>query len=239
MVEPVAVLATHLTEIINNYAHELLGRQETQHLLDELKQTSPSIVEELIPDAEAVGKLQRVLQNLLFERVPIRDLRTILEVLSEHSRIEDVEVLSEYVRTALRRSICNALLKEAPDNAIAVLTIDGGVEQLVVEAVQSSPAGIVVALAPDIANEIFVVLTELVDQMVANGQQPVVLAAPQTRLAFRKLTAANFPMLHVLSYNEIAPDVEVTSVGNIALNTYEDPQIHSPEYAGGPAASTR
>tara|TARA_Y100001933_G_scaffold91662_1_gene92602 strand:+ start:3408 stop:5504 length:2097 start_codon:yes stop_codon:yes gene_type:complete len=239
VVEPVAVLATHLTEVINNYAHELLGRQETQHLLDELKQTSPSIVEELVPDSEAVGKLQRVLQNLLFERVPIRDLRTILEVLSEHSRIDDVEVLSEYVRTALRRSICNALLKEAPDNAIAVLTIDGGVEQLVVEAVQSSPAGIVVAVAPDVANEIFVGLTELVDQMVANGQQPVVLAAPQTRLAFRKLTAANFPMLHVLSYNEIAPDVEVTSVGIITLNAYEDPQIHSPEYAGGSAASTR
>ena len=239
VVEPVAVLATHLTEVINNYAHELLGRQETQHLLDELKQTSPSIVEELVPDSEAVGKLQRVLQNLLFERVPIRDLRTILEVLSEHSRIDDVEVLSEYVRTALRRSICNALLKEAPDNAIAVLTIDGGVEQLVVEAVQSSPAGIVVAVAPDIANEIFVGLTELVDQMVANGQQPVVLAAPQTRLAFRKLTAANFPMLHVLSYNEIAPDVEVTSVGIITLNAYEDTQIHSPEYAGGSAASTR
>ena len=239
VVEPVAVLATHLTEVINNYAHELLGRQETQHLLDELKQTSPSIVEELVPDAEAVGKLQRVLQNLLFERVPIRDLRTILEVLSEHSRIDDVEVLSEYVRTALRRSICNSLLKEAPDNAIAVLTIDGGVEQIVVEAVQSSPAGIVVAVAPDVANEIFVGLTELVDQMVANGQQPVVLAAPQTRLAFRKLTAANFPMLHVLSYNEIAPDVEVTSVGIITLNAYEDPQIHSPEYAGGSAASTR
>ena len=239
VVEPVAVLATHLTEVINNYSHELLGRQETQHLLDELKKTSPSIVDELIPDAEAVGKLQRVLQNLLFERVPIRDLRTILEVLSEHSRIDDVEVLSEYVRTALRRSICNALLKEAPDNAIAVLTIDGGVEQLVVEAVQSSPAGIVVALAPDVANEIFVGLTELVDQMVANGQQPVVLAAPQTRLAFRKLTAANFPMLHVLSYNEISPDVEVTSVGTITLNTYEDPQIHSPEYAGSSAASTR
>tara|TARA_B100000674_G_scaffold112949_1_gene84278 strand:+ start:12413 stop:14509 length:2097 start_codon:yes stop_codon:yes gene_type:complete len=239
VVEPVAVLATHLTEVINNYAHELLGRQETQHLLDELKQTSPSIVEELVPDSEAVGKLQRVLQNLLFERVPIRDLRTILEVLSEHSRIDDVEVLSEYVRTALRRSICNALLKEAPDNAIAVLTIDGGVEQLVVEAVQSSPAGIVVAVAPDVANEIFVGLTELVDQMVANGQQPVVLAAPQTRLAFRKLTAANFPMLHVLSYNEIAPDVEVTSVGIITLNAYEDTQIHSPEYAGGSAASTR
>ncbi len=239
VVEPVAVLATHLTEVINNYAHELLGRQETQHLLDELKQAYPNVVEELVPDSAAVGKLQRVLQNLLSERVPIRDLRTILEVLADHDRIDDVEVLGEYARTALRRSICNALLKESPDSTIAVLTIDGGVEQLVVEAVQSSPAGIVVALAPDVANEIFVLLTELIDQMVANGQQPVVLASPQIRLAFRKLTAANFPVLHVLSYNEIAPDVEVASVGNIALDLNEDPQIHSPEYAGGPAASPR
>lgn len=239
VVEPVAVLATHLTETINSYAHELLGRQETQHLLDELKNNYPTVVEELVPDSETVGRLQRVLQNLLVERVPIRDLRTILEVLADHARIEDVEVLSEYVRTALRRAICTALLKESQDNSIAVLTIDGTVEELIKEAVQSSPAGIIVALAPDVANDIFTVLTELVDQMVANGQQPVVLAPPHLRLAFRKLTAANFPTLYVLSYNEIAPDVEVISMGNLALSSYEDPQVRGPEYAGSPATSPR
>ncbi len=239
VVEPVAVLATHLTEIINSYAHELLGRQETQHLLDELKQSYPAVVEELVPDSDAVGKVQRVLQILLAERVPIRDLRTILEVLADHARIEDVEVLGEYARTALRRSICNALLKEAADNSVAVLTIGGAVEELIKEAVQASPAGIIVALAPDVANELFIEMTDLIDQMVANGQQPVVLAAPHIRLAFRKLTAANFPTLYVLSYNEIAPDVEVASVGNITLSTYENPQVHSPEYAGSPATSPR
>ena len=238
VVEPVAVLATHLTEVINQHAYELLGRQETQHLLDELKKTYPNVVEELVPDSEAVGKLQRVLQSLLAERVPIRDLRTILETLADYARIDDVEVLTEYVRTSLRRPICNMLLKEAVDEMVSVLTLDGMLEELLRESVQSTPAGINVALAPDVAAELFHNMTEMIDQMITNGQQPVVLAAPHIRLAFRKLTAANFPNLFVLSYNEIAPDVEVASVGNIALN-YEDSEIHSPEYAGSPAASPR
>ena len=236
VVEPVAVLATHLTEVINQHAYELLGRQETQHLLDELKKAYPNVVEELVPDAESVGKLQRVLQSLLSERVPIRDLRTILETLADYARIDDVEVLTEYVRTSLRRPICNMLLKEAVDETISVLTLDGTLEEMLRESVQSTPAGINVALAPDVAGELFHNMTEMIDQMITNGQQPVVLAAPHIRLAYRKLTAANFPNLFVLSYNEIAPDVEVASVGNIALS-YEDSQIRSPEHAGSPATS--
>ena len=236
VVEPVAVLATHLTEVINQHAHELLGRQETQHLLDELKKAYPNVVEELVPDAESVGKLQRVLQSLLSERVPIRDLRTILETLADYARIDDVEVLTEYVRTSLRRPICNMLLKEAVDETISVLTLDGTLEEMLRESVQSTPAGINVALAPDVAGELFHNMTEMIDQMITNGQQPVILAAPHIRLAYRKLTAANFPNLFVLSYNEIAPDVEVASVGNIALS-YEDSQIRSPEHAGSPATS--
>ena len=238
VVEPVAVLATHLTEVINQHAHELLGRQETQHLLDELKQIYPSVVEELVPDTEAVGKLQRVLQSLLAERVPIRDLRTILETLADYSRIEDVEVLAEYVRTSLRRPICNMLLKDSADETVAVLTLDSMLEEQLAEAVQATPAGINVALAPDAAGLLFNEMTDMIDQMIANGQQPVVLAAPHIRLAFRKLTAANFPNLFVLSYNEIAPDVAVASVGNIALS-YEDSEIRSPEHAGSSAASPR
>ncbi len=238
VVEPVAVLATHLTEVINQHAYELLGRQETQHLLDEMKNIYPNVVEELVPDTESLGKLQRVLQSLLGERVPIRDLRTILETLADYARIDDIEVLTEYVRTALRRSICNILLKEAADATISVLTLDGMLEDLLRESVQSTPAGINVALAPDLVSDLFHKMTELIDQMIANGQQPVVLAAPHIRLAFRKLTAANFPNLFVLSYNEIAPDVEVASVGNIALS-HEDSEIRSPEHAGSPATSPR
>ena len=234
VVEPVAVLATHLTEVLNTHARELLGRQEVQHLVDEFKESHPAIVEELIPDIMPLGKVQRVLQNLLVERVPIRDLRTILETLADYGEIKDVEVLTEYVRTALRRQICNVLLKESPDEGIAVLTIDSMVEEMIKEAVQGTPTGLTVAVAPDVASQLFQNMTGLVDQMVANGQQPSVLASPQIRLAFRKLTAANFPSLFVLSYNEIVPEVDVSSVGNITLE-YEDQEIHSPEYAGSPA----
>ena len=234
VVEPVAVLATHLTEVLNTHARELLGRQEVQHLVDEFKESHPAIVDELIPDIMPLGKVQRVLQNLLVERVPIRDLRTILETLADYGEIKDVEVLTEYVRTALRRQICNVLLKESPDEGIAVLTIDSLVEEMIREAVQSTPTGLTVAVAPEVAGQLFQTMTGLVDQMVANGQQPAVLASPQIRLAFRKLTAANFPSLFVLSYNEIVPEVDVSSVGNITLE-YEDQEIHSPEYAGSPA----
>ena len=238
VVEPVAVLATHLTEVINSHARELLGRQETQHLLDELKNSYPTLVEELVPEVVSVGVLQRVLQNLLGERVPIRDLRTILETMADYSEVGDIEVLSEYVRTALRRQICSMLLKDSPENGIAVLTVDGGLEELIKESVQGTPAGISVAMPPDMAADLFQELGRLIDQMISNGQQPVVLTAAHIRLAFRKLTAVNFANLYVLSYNEIAPDVEVASVGNIALN-YENQEVRGPEYAGSPAAGAR
>ena len=235
VVEPVAVLATHLTEVINSNAAELMGRQETQHLVDEFGSAHPAVIEEIIPDIVPIGRLQRVLQNLLVERVPIRDLRTVLETLTDYADIKDVEVLTEYVRSGLRRAICNSLLKEAPEEGIAVLVVAGDVEELLKESVQSTPAGISVAVAPDVASELFARMTTLIDQMITNGQQPVVLAAPHIRLAFRKLTAANFPSVWVLSYNEIAPEVEVSAVGVIRLED-ENQDVRGLEHAASPAA---
>ena len=237
VVESVAVLATHLTEVINANASDLMGRQETQHLIDEFKQSHPAVIEELIPDVVPVGRLQRVLQNLLTERVPVRDFRTVLETLADYSDIKDVEILTEYSRTSLRRSICNVLLKEAPEEGISVLTIAGPIEELIKESVQSTPAGLAVAMPPEVATRIFRNLSSLIDQMIANGQQPVVLAAPHIRLAFRKLTASSFPTLYVVSYNEIAPEVEVSAVGVIRLENDEDQEIHSAERAVGAPAS--
>ncbi|MEE2657947.1 MAG: flagellar biosynthesis protein FlhA [Candidatus Latescibacterota bacterium] len=235
VVEPVAVLATHLTEVTNANAAELMGRQETQHLIDEFKVSHPAVVEELIPDIVPVGRLQRVLQNLLAERVPVRDFRTVLETLADYADIKDVEVLTEYVRTALRRSIGNVLLRDdGQGEGIAVLTVAGDVEELIKESVQSTPVGLNVAIAPDVATQIFRSLTSLIDHMIANGQQPVVLTAPHVRLAFRKLTASSFPTLYVLSYNEIAPEVEVSAVGVLRLD-YEDPEIRGAERATSPA----
>jgi flagellar biosynthesis protein FlhA len=223
--------------VINANASDLMGRQETQHLIDEFKQSHPAVIEELIPDVVPVGRLQRVLQNLLTERVPVRDFRTILETLADYSDIKDVEILTEYSRTSLRRSICNVLLKEAPEEGISVLTIAGPIEELIKESVQSTPAGLAVAMPPEVATRIFRNLSSLIDQMIANGQQPVVLAAPHIRLAFRKLTASSFPTLYVVSYNEIAPEVEVSAVGVIRLENDEDQEIHSAERAVGAPAS--
>ena len=234
VVEPVAVLATHLTEIINSNAAELMGRQETQHLIDEFKTTHSAMVEELVPELVPLGRLQRVLQALLEERVPIRDLRTVLETLADFADIKDFEVLTEYVRTALRRSICNQLLKESPEAGISVLTVSSDVEDLIKEAVHSTPAGLAVALQPEIASEILREMTGQIDQMIGNGQQPIVLTAPHVRLAFRKLTAANFPSLYVLSYNEIAPEVDVSAVGVIRWD-HENQEIRGAEHAASPA----
>ncbi|MCC7264556.1 MAG: flagellar biosynthesis protein FlhA [Candidatus Latescibacteria bacterium] len=236
VVEPVAVLATHLTEVINSHASELLGRQETQNLLDELKKTHAAVVDEIVPNIVPLSKLQRVLQNLLAERVPVRSLRSILEAMADYGDIKDIEVLTEYVRTALRRAICNSLLKEHPEEGLAVLTVGGRIEEMIKESIQMTVAGINVALPPDLASRLFHTMSSLIDQMIGNGQQPVVLTAPHIRLAFRKLTAANFPTLYVLSYNEIAPEVEVVAVGSINL-TDEDPQIRGQKYAGSLATS--
>jgi len=139
------------------------------------------------------------------------------------------------VRSALRRAICNSLLKEAPEEGISVLTMTGDLEEMIRESVQSTPAGISVALSPDVASQLFRHMTALIDQMINNGQQPVVLAAPHIRLAFRKLTAANFPSLWVLSYNEIAPEVEVSAVGVIRLED-ENQDVRGLEHAASPAA---
>ena len=182
-----------------------------------------------------LGVLQRVLQSLLSERVPVRELRSVLETLGDYADVKDVEVLTEYVRTALRRSICNLLLKESREEVIHVLTVSNVLEEMIKDSIHSTPIGVTVALPPEAASQMYQQMNQLVDQMIANGQQPVVLAAPHVRLAFRKLTASSFPSLYVLSYNEIAPDVEVSAVGVIRLED-ENQEIHSEEHAASPAA---
>ncbi len=237
VVEPVAVLATHLTEVINSNALELMGRQETQNLLDEFKTTHAAMVDELVPEHVPVGRLQRVLQGLLDERVPIRDLRTVLETLADYSEIKDVEVLTEYPRTSLRRSICNQLLKESQGEGLHVITVSSEVEDIVRNSVQSTPAGLTVGLQPELAGELLQQLNALIDQMVGNGQQPIMLTAPNVRLALRKLAATNFPSLYVLSYNEIAPEIEVSAVGIIRIDN-ENQEIHGTEYAASVGPSS-
>ena len=239
VIEPVGVLVTHLIEVIHGHAADLVGRQETQHLLDELKQTHPNLVDDTVPALVPLGRVQRVLQNLLAERVSVRELHTVIETLADYSEIKDVEVLTEYTRTALRRAICNGLLKEAPEESIAVLTLGPDVEETIEDAVQSTTVGINVALPPDLAALLFQRLSQLTDQMLVNGQHQAVLTAPHVRLAFRKLTAANFPNLYVLSYNEISPEVDVSAVGMLTLSdnavSDDNTEVRGAEHAGSPA----
>ncbi|MCZ6632278.1 MAG: flagellar biosynthesis protein FlhA [bacterium] len=216
VVEPPDVLATHLTEVMKSFAHEILNRQDTQVLIDRLKEKSPTVVEELIPELLKIGGVQKVLQNLLKEQIRVLDLQTILETLADYASItQDPEILTEYVRTSLGRTICQKYQDE--NGNIPVLTVAPELESQLAESIQSTPGGIKVIVAPDVQNLIFQQLSQAIDTMVSNGQQPVVLTAPNIRPGFRRLTEATFPSLAVLSYNEIVPGVEIFAVGMVSV----------------------
>ncbi len=217
VVEPPAVLATHLTEIIKTHAYEIPSRQDIQTLIDQIKEKNPTVVDELIPDQLKVGGVQKVLQNLLKERVPIRDMQSILETLADYAGVtQDPDILTEYVRAALARPICQNY--QTDEGNIPVLTVAPELEQQISEATQTTPVGIKAVLPPDLTNRFFEQLAEAIDSMVSNGRQPLLLVSPNIRLALRRLTEATFPNLVILSYNEIIPGVEVFSVGMLSMS---------------------
>jgi flagellar biosynthesis protein FlhA len=220
VVEPPAVLATHLTEVIKSHAYEILTRQDTQTHVDRIKEKSPTLIDELIPDSLSVGGVQKVLQNLLKERIPVRDTQTILECLSDYAPVtKEPDILTEYVRGQLGRTICQLFQNE--ENSIPVLTVAPELEQQIADAMQSAAGGIRVVLPPDTINLLSERLSEGIDTMVSNGQTPIVLTSPNIRLAFRRVTETTFPSLTVLSYNEIVPGVDVFSVGMVSLGVLE------------------
>lgn len=209
------VMATHLSEIIKGHAHELIGRQEVQNLLDTVAKDYPKLVEELVPNLLSLGGVLRVLQNLLKEDVSIRDLRTILETLADHAaHLQDLDQLTELVRQALARHISSKFAQ--PDNTIPVLTLGQDIEETVRQSVQQTGQGPVLALDPQKAQRI---VQRLSDQLQKVGQgAPVVLLCPSNiRLYVRKLTERYLPRLAVLSHAEIAPDMKVRSVGTVSL----------------------
>ncbi|OQX20182.1 MAG: flagellar biosynthesis protein FlhA [Desulfobulbaceae bacterium A2] len=210
------VMATHLSELIKKHAYELLGRQETQNLLNNLAKSYPKLVEDLVPNILNLGTIMRVLQNLLREGVSIRDLRTILETMADWaSSSQDTDVLTEYVRHALARTISAAYVSD--DNTLQLLTLDRRVEEVLQNAIQYREHGSQLALDPVTAQKILDRLAELVSVFPA-GRQPVVLCIPQLRPHLRRLTERYFPNLAVLSHNEIAPGLKVKSLGTVNIN---------------------
>jgi flagellar biosynthesis protein FlhA len=209
------VLSTHLTETIKRYAHELLTRDEVNHLIKTLKEESPAVVEEVVPAVLKPGEIQKVLQNLLREGVSIRDLGTILETLGDYApRIKDPEVLTEYVRNSLARSICRS--HSSPDGRIRVVTLDPKLEDMIKAATERSERGSFLALSPALIARIGDRLKQELAKLAAAGHEPVILCSPQVRAQVRKIAEAVQPGVTVLSYNEIVQDARVESLGMVA-----------------------
>lgn len=215
VVDPPSVIATHLTEVIKSHAHEILGRQDVKTLIDNIKQNFPAVVDELMPDLVSIGEVQKILANLLKERVSIRDLVSILETLADYARVtKDVDMLTEYVRQALARQISK---QYGSQETLNVITLDPAVEQLLRDSLQQTEHGSFLALDPQKAQELYQQLQQVVERAGHLGYQPIVLCAPVVRIFFKRLTERFMPNLVVLSYNELDPNLQVQSVGMVSI----------------------
>ncbi|MGD8191030.1 flagellar biosynthesis protein FlhA [Brevibacillus ginsengisoli] len=214
VVDPPSVVATHLTEIIKRHAHELLGRQETRALIDNVRESVPVLVDELVPGMIGIGDLQKVLQNLLKEKISIRNLTIILEALADHAIFtKDPDVLTEYVRQALSRQITLQLTD--PGQPLRVITAGPGLEKAISERIEQSEHGNYLAMDPETSQLVYENLSDQVSRMVNAGQQPIVLSSPAIRMYLRQLIERMMPEIPVISYNELEPNVEVQSVGMV------------------------
>ncbi len=214
VVEPAAVLSTHLQEVVRKHADELLTRDATRHLVDELKETSPAVVDELIPGVMRLSEVQQVLQMLLRESVPIRQLGLILEALGDHApRIKDPVWLTEHVRHRLARTICTRL--RSADGVLHVVTIDPAMEDQIAAGIEHTDRGLFIRLSPITIEQISEAIAKQVVQLNRAGHPPVLLVSPQIRPGLRQMTESHLPQLHILSYNEVTRDTKIESVGMV------------------------
>ncbi len=214
------IMATHLSEVIRSHADELLSRQDVQKLLDRLSQQFPKAVEELTPNLLPLGVIQKVLQNLLKERVPIRDLLTIVEALADYAPItKNPDILTEYVRQRLARSIVKQY--EMPDGILPVIALDQGVEDILREKVQKEEYGIALSLEPNLVHKIIVSLNQVLERCLHLNYQPVLLCSPVIRRHLRRLLERFFPNLVVLSHSELIPQIKIQSLGTVSLGENE------------------
>lgn len=212
VVDPPSVVSTHLTEVIKRHAHELLGRQETKQLIDHLKEAHPTLVDDVTPNPLSTGEVQKVLANLLKEKISIRNLPTIFETLADYGQMtKDTDLITEYVRQALSRQITKQYAH--PSEPLYVVTMSGSVEKLVADGVQQTEHGNFLALDPNASQGIIDATLYEVERMSEMGQMPILLCSPAVRMYIRHLLERYLPHVPVLSYNELEPSVEVQSVG--------------------------
>src|SRR5687767_2576199 len=217
VVEATAVLATHLTEVIKQHAYELLTRQEIKNLIDNLKARVPALVEEVIPTQIKPGELQKVMQNLLRERVPVRDLETIVETLGDFAnRTKDLDVLTEYVRNALSRTICKQYVDEA--DKLWCVTLDPALEDFINGHIERSERGAMSTMPPQTQQQIVERVAEKTAELTQTGRSAVVLCSPVIRAMLRRMIESSLPQVAVLAYNEVAPQVAVEAVAMVGMN---------------------
>lgn len=214
VVDPPSIIATHITEIIKAHIAELLTRQDVQNLVNNLKENHPVLIDELIPKLLGLGEIQKVLQNLLREGISIRDLLSILECLADHAATtRDTDVLTEYVRQSLKRSISAKYF--APNEVTSVVTLDPKVEQDIMASVKQTEQGAYLTLDPGRTKEIMHSVEEEIFKLENVGKSPIIITSPIVRLYFKKLTEDFFKDLIVVSYNEVDSNIELQSVGMV------------------------
>ena len=235
VVDPTSVLATHLSEIVKAHGDELLTREEVNNLILQLKQSAPKLVEETIPTVVKPGDLQKVLQSLLRERVPIRDLETIVETLSDWGgKTKDLDVLTEYVRNALRRAICLQHAQpidplQSPPRAgaraarhrLVCATLDPALEDVINGFIDRSPAGTTLSIPAATAAAVARRVIDALQPAIKAGHTPILIASPQVRAQVRQIVEPHLPGVVVMGYNEIVPEIEVESLGLVTMPTDE------------------
>jgi flagellar biosynthesis protein FlhA len=218
VVEPAAVLGTHLKEVLRRNADKILSRQDTKKLIENLKRDYPAVVEEMTPEVLPVGTVQKVLQNLLKEGIPVRDLVTILEALLDYARVtKNVDVLTEYVRHSLSETI--ARLYRGPNGVISAIAMNPRLEQILTNALQSQrEGGASLSLAPEVMQELHRSLKEAVETALVRGVQPIVLCTATVRPYFYRLIHTAFPTVAVLSFSELPPETEIEFIATIEVS---------------------
>jgi flagellar biosynthesis protein FlhA len=211
-----AVIATHVTEVIRSHANEILGRQEVQGLLDKAARTHPKVVEELVPSLMSLGAVQKVLQNLLKERVSIRDLQTVLETLADYATMtKDTDLLTEYVRMNLARQISKS--HAGADSSIQALALSQEIEEAISKSIHETPQGSFMTIEPAAAQKILGKVKDALEEAMSKGYQPVLLVSHQTRRFVRRLTERSFPAIPVLSHSEISSGARVQTLKVVRL----------------------
>jgi len=218
VVEPAAVMATHLTEIIRSNAAEILGRRETQQLIDHLRESNEALVSELLETTGVkLGVIQKVLQGLLRERVPIRNLELIFEAISDYAEAAQMnpDTLIEYCRMNLARIITNLYIDQ--EGQLPVITVDPNIESRIIEGMQRGGSAGIMATDPAYAERIISSIEAEANAAITSGYHPLILTTPQIRAHLRRLCERRIPQIIVLSYNEVAPDVAVSRIATVRL----------------------